>query len=142
MIRKLFESVMTFIYTLDSALFRGTAQSLVFGMDIKSADSDTVAEITVSHCDEENGTYEAVCDERLFLDRTKVKRDSDTGEIIKAYLSVPVSAGDLFNMDIDLLGCSKYIKISVEYRANGSPANVDVDYCCALGDFKVEPASL
>jgi len=46
-----------------------------------------------------------------------------------------VAAGELVNIDVDLIGCKEYIKVQAEYSAAGAAATVTSDYALALGDY-------
>lgn len=136
--RILFESIKTMPYTPDQPVNRLGALSSVLGIQVSAADPNTVATITVSHCDTVGGTYAPVLDERLFLDNTIVGRDS-AGKITQASTVVPVAAGELLNLDIDLIGCDQFVKINAEYSAAGVAATVTATYALTLGDYNSPP---
>jgi len=131
--RQLLETTKVFPYTQGSAFDRLGFLSAVMGIRVDSADADTVAKITVLHCDTDSGTYEAVLDERNFLDKTQVKRN-EKGNLVQTFVEIPVAAGDLLNLDIDLVGCAQFVKVNVEYTGTVSAA-----FAVALGDNSFNP---
>ena len=62
--------------------------------------------VSVTHCDTETGTFEAVKDDRMFGLDTQV----DTGGAVSVI--VPAASGDLLNVSIDLIGCKQFIKVT------------------------------
>jgi len=139
--RNLYESVIAIPYNFGDGVERPGALSAVLGLYVSAADPNAVATITVTHSEVESGPYEAVKDERLFLDKTEVKRD-DKGHIIQSYLETPVEAGDVVNIDIDLVGCARYVKINAAYTAGGAAASVTASSVLVLGDFTQSPPEL
>ena len=132
--RLLLESIKTMPYTLAQPVNRLSALSGVLGIQVTDVDPEAVATVTLSHCGTEDGAYTLVLDERLFLDNTMVGRDS-AGKVSETSTTIPVAAGELLNIDIDLIGCMEFVKIQVEYNAAGAPATVSASYALALGDY-------
>ena len=73
-------------------------------------------------------------DERIFLDDTIIERDA-AGGFVKSSVTVPVAAGQLVNVDIDLLGCKRFVKIGVDYGT----ASVTAACVLILGDYSETP---
>ena len=78
--------------------------------------------VSVTHCDTDSGTFEPVTDPRLFGDATVVAGDG------AASTTIPAASGDGLSVDIDLLGCKRYIQVT----AAGA-------YAIALGDSDTQP---
>lgn len=136
--RLLFESVKAIPYSLAQAVDRLDALSGVLGISVTSADENTVATITVAHCDTSDGEYSLVTDERLFLDDTIVERDAKN-KSVQSIVTVGAAEGELVNIDIDLVGCKRFVKINVEYAAGDDVADVTAAYVFTLGDFGQNP---
>lgn len=135
--RELLESVKAIPYTLEQVVDRLGALSAVLGISVTSATDDAQATVTVTHADASDGTFEAVPDERIFLEDTIVERDS-TGKFVRSIATMPVVTGDLLNVDIDLLGCKQFVKVAVTYDGGASPS-VTAAYALTLGDNHTNP---
>lgn len=139
--RNLLENIKAVPYSTGTAVDRLGFLSAVLGINIATVDANAIATVTVTDCDTENGTFEAVSDTRIFLDETVVTRDSE-GRFIKSSVSVPVSASELVNIDIDLVGCKQYVKVAVDYAANGAAATASATYVLSLGDSGSTPVNI
>ena len=107
--RELLKNVKVMPYTLETAIDREGFLSAVLGIAVTAGETVTVA---VTHCDEESGSYKAVEDKMLVVD----------GES-----TIAVSGVQLVNVDLDLVGCKRYIKINVTGGATAT-------YAVVLGD--------
>lgn len=114
--RELLKNVKVMPYTLETAIDREGFLSAVLGIAVTAGETVTVA---VTHCDEESGSYEAVEDKMLVID----------GES-----TIAVSGVQLVNVDLDLVGCKRYIKINVTGGATAT-------YAVVLGDGEYTPAA-
>ena len=137
--RSLFESIRAIPYTLGSAIDRLSALSGVLGINVITADANAVANVTITHSDTADSSFEPVLDERIFLSETRPVKNND-GAVTGYIVSAPVEAGQLLNMEIDLVGCKQYIKVNVEYTAGDSAATASAGYVITLGDFNQTPA--
>ncbi len=81
--------------------------------------------ITFTHSDGRDGTYEPVSDEYVVV---------DNGTATDGVVTITVSAGDTANVDIDLVGCKRYVKIT----ASGAAAT-GATYAYAIGDPEYAP---
>lgn len=132
--RNLLESVRCFPYEAGQAFDRSGFLSAVLGIRVDTAGDDAAIKVTASHSDTEDGAYTPVLDERVFLEETAVTR-SEKGRITEVSAGMPVSAGELVNLDIDLLGCKRYVKLDAAYTGGGDPA-VSASCALVLGDGK------
>lgn len=122
--RVLFDTVAVFPFTsgniVDSLGYESAILSLTVAAGAKAA-------VKVEHSDTAGGTYEAVEDSRLFVDNPV---DKETGDAIVE------NTGELegvANLNIDLIGCKEFIKITAENAAIGA---------LALGDPTNAPVGL
>lgn len=113
--KALFDTVAVLPYTSASVLDRLGYESAVLAVTVKTSQTATVK---IEHCDTAAGTFEAVPDSRVFVDNPV-----DTNG--QASLKNEDAADIVANLDIDLIGCKRYIKMTV---TNGTAGAV------ALGD--------
>lgn len=116
--RQLFETIRVIPGGVGAVINRSGFLSAVLAINV-SAGTDEELEVTVQHCDTEGGTFEDVKDSHIGVEGTLRK--------------VIVSANDLANMDIDLIGCKEFIKITVTTSATAT-------YALCLGDPAQAPA--
>lgn len=110
--RELLKNVKVMPYTLETAIDREGFLSAVLGIAVTAGETVTVA---VTHCDEESGSYEAV------------EAVEDKMLVIDGESTIAVSGVQLVNVDLDLVGCKRYIKINVTGGATAT-------YAVVLGD--------
>lgn len=106
--RALIQNVKVMPYTLETAIDREGYLSAILAASVTAG---TSAKVSVTHCDTENGSYEAVPDDFIVVGKDEAS----------------FTATALVNFDIDLVGCKRYIKINVT-----SPTTAT--YAVALGD--------
>lgn len=111
--RELLENTKVFPYTGGAIIDRQNFLSAIVGAKATAAGKVTIA---VTHCDTEDGEFVAVSDAYLTLGNPA---------------SVSVAAGDVVNIDIDLVGCKRFIKIAT----SGATAT----YAAVLGDAIISP---
>ncbi|MBQ8135210.1 MAG: hypothetical protein IJ711_00180 [Lachnospiraceae bacterium] len=114
--RELFQNTKVQPYTSGDAIDRKGFLSAVLGCVASAAGE---LKVTITHSDD-NSTYEAVSDEKVFVG------EDTTGGVY----TTTVAKDDLVNVDIDLIGCKQYVKIAV--TGAGSAAIV-------LGDTAEQP---
>lgn len=136
--RLLFENIKVMPYANGQVTDRLGVLSGVLGINVTAVDDSAAAVVAVTHCDTRDGTFEPVKDDGIFLGETVVERDP-TGKIIQCSASVPVTAGQLINVDIDLLGCKQYIKVNVTYVAKAVTVSATAEYAIVLGDCHEAP---
>lgn len=131
--RQLLECAQVFPYTQETVMDRLGFLSAIVGIHVLSADADAMATVTLHHSDTDSGSYERVVDARSFLDKGQLERDL-MGKPLGAFVEIPIKPGELVNVDVDLLGCARFIKIHVEYTGT-----VDASLAIALGDSNQVP---
>ena len=137
--RNLLESVRLIPYAPNDTVNRLGALSAVFAISALGAAPGAIAKVTVAHCETESGTYTDVVDKRIFLNSTVVEKDGN-GNFVRSNVFIPIEAGDLVNVDIDLVGCKEFVKINVEYvDDSGAAVTATTEYALCLGDFTVNP---
>ena len=121
--RALFDTVAVLPFESGSIVPRGGYESAILAVTVATG---TKASVSVEHCDTEDGSFETVADSRLFIDNPV---DVSGGAIIDN--DAPADA--VANLNIDLVGCKEYIKITI---TGGTSAAL------ALGDATDHPVSL
>lgn len=106
--RALIQNVKVMPYTPGTDIDREGYLSAILAASVTAG---TTAKVSVTHCDTEKGSYEAVPD----------------GFIVVSKDEASFTATPLVNFDIDLVGCKRYIKINVTGPATAT-------YAVALGD--------
>lgn len=127
--RELFDNVAVVIGS-GKAVDREGFLSAVFAASVGTiTGSPTAAKLSVKveHCDTEDGTFEVVPDTKLDPDATTL--NGILGECA-------VSSNDEVKMNLDLLGCKRYIKITptISFTGGTSPAAGGAAYALILGD--------
>lgn len=108
--RNLFQNIKAQPYTAGGAVDRDGFLSAV--LTVKASAAGTLA-VAVTHADTADGTFEAVTDERLIV--------SGCGTVAK---------DELAQVNIDLLGCKRYVKFT---------PSVEGDCALVLGDAAEMP---
>ncbi len=88
----------------------------------------TAIDILIEHGETEGGDFEAVPDPEVFP-------TLHVGEKEGTLEGIAVSQGEDINVDIDLLGCRRFIRVTPSFR-DGDGAEVQAEYMSAvvLGD--------
>ena len=128
--RELFDNVMVIANASRAAIDREGYLSAVFAADVGSfAGEPTGAtlSIKVEHCDTDSGSFVAVPDTKLDPEHTSVE-----GKLP----DIAVADGDAVQVNIDLLGCKRYIKITptISFEGGTSPSAGSATYALVLGD--------
>lgn len=117
--RALFETVAVLPLVSGSVVQRTGYESTVLALTVAQ---NATATVKVEHCDTQDGTFEAVGDSRLFVDNPV----NESGEAI---VKNEGPAAAVANLDIDLVGCKEFIKITVTGGTAGALALGDaIDY--------------
>lgn len=117
--RALFETVAVLPFVSGSVVQRTGYESAVLALTVAQ---NATATVKVEHCDTQDGTFEAVGDSRLFVDNPV----NESGEAI---VKNEGPAAAVANLDIDLVGCKEFIKITVTGGTAGALALGDaIDY--------------
>ena len=120
--RELLQNVKVAPYENGDVIDRENLLSMVFAAKITTAGALT---LSVTDSDTASGTYEAVNDTRIA---------PNEGIITNGVISFAAKLGDIINVDIDLLGCKRYVIIT----ASGAAA-ADVELAYAIGDAGYAP---
>jgi len=122
--RAIFQNIKTVPYESGDVIDRANYLSLIFAAAIVTAGKLT---LTVTHSDD-GATFTPAKDTRL--------EANDSGTVTTGgVISIDaVGAGDLINVDIDLVGCKQFVKIAVS-----GTAEEDATYAYTLGDAQYAP---
>lgn len=100
--RALFDTVAVLPFTSGSITQRMGFESTILSLTVAAGKTATVK---VEHADTEDGTFEAVSDTRLFVDNPV---DKDGNALVKNETEAEAVA----NLNIDLIGCKEFVKIT------------------------------
>lgn len=94
----------------------------------------TTANVMISHSDTEDGEFEPVLDAEVY---PQLRVDEKKPGILTG---INVSGEEDVNVDIDLLGCKRFVKITVSFTdKDGGDAEVTHVSAVALGDSTKVP---
>lgn len=134
--RELLENVKVQPYTSGDAIDREGYLSAVLGVSLGAATgtpTGITVKVTFTECDTESGSYTPVADKLVVLDKTT----DDTGAVT---IDADPAGNQLLNVDLDLVGCKRYIKATVSQSyTGGSSPSVTATCALALGDAREEP---
>lgn len=119
--RSILQNIKVKPYSAGDAIDRDRYLSAVLAIHCTTVTGNATAEIAVEHCDTETGTFETLDDPRAVLDNKIVK----------------LAANELYNADIDLAGCRRYVKLKVTIAGTATCV-----YALALGDAAQYPVTL
>lgn len=120
--RELIQNTKVAPYTSGAAIDRLGFFSAILAVAITKVGELT---LTFTHCDTAEGTYETVKDTHFVVDDGVVKDGT---------ITLKVEAGDSINIDIDLVGCKQFIKVT----ASGDGA-AGANFAYAIGDAQNMP---
>ena len=128
--RELFDNVMVIAKASGAVIDREGYLSAVFAADVGSFTGNPTGatlSIKVEHCDTDSGSFVAVPDTKLDPEHTSVE-----GKLP----DIAVADGDAVQVNIDLLGCKRYIKITptISFEGGTSPAAENAADALVLGD--------
>ena len=128
--RELFDNVMVIVNASGEVIDREGFLSAVFAADVGSFTGEPTGatlSVKVEHCDTDSGSFETVPDTKLDPEHT-----SKDGVLP----AIPVADGEAVQVNIDLLGCKRYIKITptISFEGGTSPAAGCAAYSLVLGD--------
>ena len=101
--RALFDTVSVLPCTSGASYDRTGFESAILAISMKTKESATVK---VEHADTLEGEYAAVGDSRLFV-------DNPVNEAGEAVIKNETEGDAVANLDIDLIGCKRFIKVTV-----------------------------
>ena len=135
--RELLQNVKVMPYTSGDVLDRSGFLSAVLGINVSSITGNPntcKVVLKIEHGDSEAGDFAPVTDEMIALGETTMS------ETIGTLKGIPVEAGENINVDLDLLGCKDFVKITSSFEFDGgtTPA-ATASYAVALGDKNISP---
>ena len=135
--RELLQNVKVIPYTSGAVLDRSGFLSAVMGIKISSItgnpDSCKIV-LKIEHCESEEEDFVPVTDTMVALSETAM---SETAGTLKG---ITVEEGETLNVDLDLLGCKDFIKITTNYEFEGGTDPKATASCAVvLGDKNFSP---
>lgn len=134
--RMLLENVQVAPYTSGGAIDREGFISAILGIQLGAptgTPTGIAVKVVLTECDTESGGYTPVADKLVVLDKTT----DDTGAVT---IDADPAGNQLLNVDLDLVGCKRYIKATVSQSyTGGSSPSVTATCALALGDAREEP---
>lgn len=135
--RELLQNVKVQPYTSENVIEKKGFLSGILGVEVGTptgAPTGLAVKLTLTESDTPAGTFAAVADKSVILDKTLDPDGSVT-------VDVAAVGGELVNFDMDLVGCKNYIKIKVEIVCTGgtNPACTTAN-ALVLGDCAEQPA--
>lgn len=99
---------------------------------ITGSPTEAVLSVKIEHADQADGEFKAVPDTMLNPEQATKEGGIPDREI---------TGGEELSLDLDLLGCKQFIKItpSITFKGGTSPAVSKVAYALALGDSVKNP---
>lgn len=134
--RELIHNVEVLPYTSGSAIDREGFLSGVLAVSLSKATGTPTGisvKVAITECDTSAGSFSAVKDKQVFADKIA----DDDGAIT---LEADAAGGDLFNIDLDLIGCKQFVKATVTVTCTGGSSPTCTATCAiALGDTANQP---
>lgn len=129
--RELIQNVKVTPYTSGNAIDREGFLSGILAINVGAPTGSPTAasiKVTITECDTSSGTFTAVADKKVVIGETL----NASGEVT---YSVDKTDGLAANVDLDLVGCKRYVKLTcaVTFTGGTSPASTNT-YAVALGD--------
>jgi len=134
--RELFDNVKLIVKADNAVIDRSGCLSGVLAIFVGAITGNPTASdltIAITHADTEDGTFKPVTDTMIGME----EHPSKDGVLNK----IPVKADDQLTINLDLIGCKQYIKItpSIKFTGGTSPAASNASYALVLGDPSVSP---
>lgn len=135
--RELLKNVKVMPYTSGDVLHRSGFLSAVLGIKVDSITGNPDAcklILKIEHGDDADGEFVPVEDPMIALGEIPM---SDKAGI---FTGIPVEEGDTIKLDLDLVGCKEYVKITAEFKHEGGESPKATAVCAiALGDKNFSP---
>lgn len=135
--REALQNIKVCPYTSEDVIEREGFLSGILGIKVGTptgSPTGLAIKLTITESDAANGTFTAVSDKNVILDKTPL---DENGSIT---VDTNVAGGELINFDLDLIGCKNFIKVKVEaVCTGGTSAACTVTSALALGDNKNQP---
>lgn len=133
--RELLQNVKVTPYTSEDVIDREGFLSAVLGVLVgKPTGTPTgiKVKVTFTESDEESGSYTPIADKKLVIDHT-----IDEGVL---ELETDAAGSQLVNIDLDMVGCKRYVKAKVEMVCTGDSSPSCTATCAfVLGDPEQMP---
>lgn len=106
--------------------------SAIFAIKAAGVTAGAAASIEFKHCDTMDGEFEAVTDTEVC---PGFRIDHKTGVLS----GVAVTDGEDINIDLDLIGCRRFIKITVSLEGTSGESSASIQTAIVLGDGSEVP---
>lgn len=123
--RALFDTVTVLPYSNGSIVDRSGYESAILAVNVSASKQATVR---IETCDTAEGVFEPVKDSRVFL-------DDPVNELGEAVIPNEAEADAVANLDIDLIGCKAFIRLTVSNGTAGALALGDAAECPVKGSI-------
>lgn len=138
--RELIQNIKVIPYKSGNAIDREGFLSGVLAVSLSEATGTPTGisvKVAITECDTSAGSFSAVKDKQVFADKIA----DDDGAIT---LEADAAGGDLFNIDLDLIGCKQFVKATVTVTCTGDSSPTCTATCTAtcaiaLGDTANQP---
>ncbi|OPZ65898.1 MAG: hypothetical protein BWY85_00257 [Firmicutes bacterium ADurb.Bin506] len=134
--RALLETVKVSPYTSAAAIDREGFLSGILGAKVGAPTGSPTAlklKVVFTECDTESGTYAVVSDKRVVVDK-----ELDASGAIE--LETAAAGGDLHNIDLDFVGCKRFVKATISVVCTGGTTpSCSATAALALGDKNENP---
>jgi hypothetical protein len=134
--RELFDNVKLVVKADNAVIDRIGCLSGVLAVSVGAITGNPTASdlsIAISHADTEDGTFKPVTDAMIGME----EHPSKDGVLNK----IAVKSNDMLSINLDLLGCKQFIKItpSIKFTGGSTPAATNASYALVLGDPSNSP---
>ena len=134
--RELFDNVKLVVKADNAVIDRIGCLSGVLAVSVGAITGNPTASdlsIAITHADTEDGTFRPVTDAMIGMG----EHPSKEGVLNK----IAVKSNDTISINLDLLGCKQFIKItpSIKFTGGSSPAASNTAYALVLGDPSNSP---
>ena len=134
--RELFDNVKLIVKADNAVIDRIGCLSGVLAVSIGAITGNPTASdlsIAITHADTEDGTFNPVTDAMIGMEEHPAK----DGILNK----VAVKTNDELSINLDLIGCKQFIKITptIKFTGGTSPAAANASYALVLGDPSNSP---
>ncbi|WP_313152074.1 hypothetical protein [Lacrimispora sp.] len=129
--RELFDNVKLIVKADNAVIDRIGCLSGVLAVSVGAITGNPTASdlsITITHADTEDGTFKPVADAMIGMEEHPSKEG--------VFNKIAVKSDDQIAINLDLLGCKQFIKItpSIKFTGGSTPAAANASYALVLGD--------
>lgn len=134
--RELFDNVKLIVKADNAVIDRIGCLSGILAVSVGAITGNPTASdlsISITHADTEDGTFKPVIDAMIGMEEHPAK----DGVLNK----IAVKANDELSINLDLIGCKQFIKITptIKFTGGTSPAAANASYALVLGDPSNNP---